>query len=184
MAKLKLKSVQNGTESGNPNLMASDSYVYVDCSGYVIVGSGVYDNSGNVVEEGCIVIDAGHDELRVGTEPCFQIDVTWNSGVLELPLAWETEADGAQPSVNVTFDDPILIAGKRVRSLISGYYHDYDILVGTSEIETQWRTPFLVRINFDYTLSDGQETIDGQEYGYLFIPYRYERPKNNGDEGE
>ena len=87
MAKLKLKTVQNGTEVENPNLMESGSYDYVDCSGYVIIGSGVYDNSGNLVDEGWIEVEAGRTIVEIGVDPIFQVDVSWDSGDFALPLS-------------------------------------------------------------------------------------------------
>lgn len=188
MAKLKLKSVQNGTESGNPNLMASDSYVYVDCSGYVIVGSGVYDNSGNVVEEGCLVIDEGHDELRFGTEPCLQIDVTWDSGVVNLPLAWlgwEAGATGGTPCVSVTFGDSILLFGVYAEDPETKIYYHYDYLVESSEVvvEEDWINPFTAYLDIYYTLTDGHRHFyNAHSYGYFNIPYYYVAPPSDDDD--
>ena len=182
MAKLKLKAVQNGAEGENLNLMESGSNDYVDGSGYVIIGSGVYDNSGNLVEEGQLIIDAGHDEIRVGTLPCFQIDVSWDSGVIDLPLGGEVGASGSQPCVTVTFDDPILIAGARVLDMNNGGYHDYDILIGTSAITCEWGTPLFAHFHFDYTLQGvGVDHYEGREHGTFHLPYRYEPPQNNNN---
>lgn len=181
MAKLKLKTVQNGTEGEMANLMDSGSYDYVDCSGYVIIGSGLYDNSGHVVEEGQLIIDAGHDELRVGSLPCFQIDVSWDSGVIDLPLGGEVGAMGYQPYVTVTFDNPILLAGKREK--VNKAWHLFETLVGSPVVTQEWGTPLLAHFEFDYTLiCEHNHTIGGREFGTFHIPYRYEPPQNNNEE--
>lgn len=180
MSKLKLKTVQNGTEVENPNLMESGSNDYVDGSGYVIIGSGVYDNSGNLVEEGQLIIDAGSDELRVGTLPLFQIDVSWDSGVIELPLGGEVESQGWQPVVTVTFDDPIFIFG--ARKIIEGVWHDFDTLVEISDVTYEWSTPLHVYFEFNYNLKCKHNYYyNGREFGSFHLPCRYEPPQNNNN---
>ncbi len=177
MSKLKLKTVQNGTEVENPNLMESGSYDYVDCSGYVIIGSGVYDNSGNLVEEGQLIIDAGHDELRVGSLPCFQIDVSWDSGVIDLPDG----VTGHEPCVAITFDNPILLAG--IEFDVNGEYHDFDTLYGTPNVVCDWSNPLFAYLHFTYLLRDKYGVFyGGPENTTFHLPYRYEPPQNNNDE--
>ncbi len=181
MAKLKLKTVQNGTEVENPNLMESGSYDYVDCSGYVIIGSGVYDNSGNLVEEGQLIIDAGSNELRIGTSPCLQLDVSWDSGIIDLPIGGEVSSSGWQPCVTVTHDDPILFCGITV--YFDEEFHHYDTLIETTDLKFEWGTPLYTHFHFNYLLEDEHRHLyRGTAYGTFHLPCRYEPPQNNNDE--
>ena len=170
MSKLKLKTVQNGTEVENPNLMESGSYDYVDCSGYVIIGSGVYDNSGNLVEEGRLVVDAGHADIDIGTVPAIRVNASWDSGSVDLPINFILGAFGYEPCFPVNFEYELLLTG-------SG---DFDTVIGDVEIKVEWMSPFVSRVHASYTLANG----NGAERKFgaftpFAIPYYYEPPQNN-----
>lgn len=163
MAKLKLKTVQNGTEVENPNLMESGSYDYVDCSGYVIIGSGVYDNSGNLVEEGWIQIDSGNECLHVGDDPMFQMEVSWDSGVFNLPLHSTIGTNGYEPYVSFTHEAPVI---ERSTHIVGN-----DI-----SVSSYGETPLCIRLTIEYTIFRGYSYIHDTATTLFYIPFGYHKP--------
>ena len=168
MAKLKLKTVQNGTEGEMANLMDSGSYDYVDCSGYVIIGSGLYDNSGHVVEEGRLFIDAGHADIDIGSIPAVRVNASWDSGYVDLPISFTFGA--GEPCIPVSFKFEHLLGGIGNFVTIEG-----DVL-----ITEEWRSPVSARVHASYVLTDENGSYANFSGFMTFgIPYSYVPPLNN-----
>lgn len=172
MSKLKLKTVQNGTEVENPNLMESGSYDYVDCSGYVIIGSGVYDNSGNLVEEGHLLIEAGHMDLEIGDTSTIRLNVSWDSGLVPLPMVFSTGSPGGQPCVPVSFEYDSVIFG--IGNCNSVYNDEVNMII-------DWRTQIRADLYVSYVLTDGRIFFDEHGWSRFSIPFTYIPPENNDD---
>ena len=165
MSKLKLKTVQNGTEVENPNLMESGSYDYVDCSGYVIIGSGVYDNSGNFVDEGWIEVESGRTIVEIGVDPIFQVDVSWDSGDFALPLSTTLGPNGYAPCVTLYFEETNIVNNTHPIQSFPGA-----TIFGVS--------PLCMRITIYYNILRGDAYIHDYDLGYLNIPFIYHAPQN------
>lgn len=167
MSKLKLKTVQNGTESGNPNLMDNGSYDYIDGSGYVINGSGVFDASGNVILEGQIRVDAGNVILYLGNIPSFRVTATWESGLFDLPVI-QTGNNGC---VTVSF-------------VVDENYIDfpasYEVFnLNGLEVEEHWMSPFTAVLSIYYILKQpqGMGQTSGHTYDIFSLPCTYIPPQ-------
>ncbi len=158
MAKLKLKTVQNGTESGNPNLISQGDY-FINNSGQIADNSGnlidlsgyVVDESGNLVHEGKVYIIGGRNTIiadmnKISYTISYYVDVEWASGILDLPIQF----DGVNPCVDVNF---------KVSAPIEGGEN-------LPTLTPKWLSPFIARLDFNNTIG-----LD------LFsIPYSYQKP--------
>lgn len=161
MAKLKLKSVQNGIKGDNVDLM-NIYYEHFDESGNWI------DESGNIIEGGTIYIEGGSGDFLIGMLPKFKIPVAWDSGSIDLPLT----IGSINPCVSVEFGNAILVET----------FGDYSYLHGPTDLTTRWISPFDESILFPFTLENG----DGQMYsshvtGTFHVPYVFIPPVNNDD---
>lgn len=165
MSKLKLKTVQNGTEVENPNLMESGSYDYVDCSGYVIIGSGVYDNSGNLVEDGWMEVSSGYEIVVTNGLPSFQIEVTWDSGNIDIPIPHIMGSNGLEPCVPVTFN------------LLTCLEYPVEGEVSDVSIVVHWINPFTALLRVPCNIVTPDETTPVYDlFAYFTLPYEYHFP--------
>ena len=98
MAKLRLKTVQNGAEGGNPNLISQGNYLIND-SGQIVDNSGnVIDDSGILIDSGSLVgivhVEGGTQHLEIPAAHCtFYMDVTWQSGDIEFHQPEENDVN-------------------------------------------------------------------------------------------
>ena len=165
MAKLKLKTVQNGTEGEMANLMDCGSYDYVDCSGYVIIGSGLYDNSGHVVEEGWIEVPSGHEIIITNGIPSFQIEVTWESGNIDIPIPYIVGTNGLEPCVSVTFE------------LLTCLDYPENGEISSVSVDAHWITPFTVHLRIPCIIETSNESLPVYDlFTYFTLPFEYHLP--------
>lgn len=172
MAKLKLKSVQNGTEIENPNLLDNGAPNYVNDQGYTIVGSGIFDNSGNLMTEGQISVDGGREIIYLGNFPRFLATARWGSGIFDIPVSFN-ENGGCVP---VMFEiDPNYL----------DYYSGYEVINANGlEVEELWLSPFTVKLSVNYILkkTNGWGQTSGTTYDLFSIPFSYIPPEPEEDE--
>lgn len=167
MSKLKLKTVQNGTEVENPNLMESGSYDYVDCSGYVIIGSGVYDNSGNLVEEGWIEVPSGNQIVITNGIPSFQVELSWESGNIDIPIPHIMGSNGLEPCVPVTFD------------LLTCFEYPAGGDLSNISLSVHWMNPVTVYIEVPSIVTMPNHTsLLVKSFAHFTLPYEYHAAQN------
>lgn len=162
MAKLKLKTVQNGTEGEMANLMDSGSYSYVNDQGYIIVGSGVLDNSGNIVEKGWIEIESGYEVYHLGYNPTLEIEFSWDSGIFTLPISTSYGSDGYAPCVNCAYSDPVVV---------NSIYPVGQIL----SVRDFGLSPLCRRLTIEYTVLHGFTFIRESDFKDLYIPFVFHK---------
>ncbi len=124
MEKLKLKSVQTNMAGGRMNLRSE--------GGYMFDGSGFYDASGNLIEQGWIDIPKGRTTFVAGGIPSYYIAASWESGSANLPINF----NGTEPFVNTEFKAEAPIDG-------SGF-SDY-----IPNVVEHWVSPVTARIDID-----------------------------------
>lgn len=161
MAKLKLKTVQNGLKSNSTNLLGNVAGNYLDESGNVVIESGILDESGNVVDEGTLIISAGTSDQIVGTEPGFVVTATWESGNIQLPCS-------DFPAVNTNFE-------------VEPLYDPFYVIEGSFSVETEWFSLTGARISINYTSSNGRHREERVESDFFNIPYSYIPPKKSDE---
>lgn len=172
MAKLKLKTVQNGTGNESQNLLENGSPSYVNDQGYSIFGSGILDNSGNVVDQGWIEIQGGSGTLELGIDPVITLDVTWGSGDFILPLPVNYGAQGCETCVDVSFGTPSF-------GVSAGW-----TILDITDVESYGLNPLCVRWSFGYTrcrFQDYDHPILDSETGTFTIPFIYHKPIDEED---
>lgn len=171
MAKLKLKTVQNGTGNEGQNLLENGSPSYVNDDGYSIVGSGIFDNSGNLVTEGQIQVDAGNEVLYLGNYPYFRVTASWGSGVFEIPVH-QNDDKGCVP---VIFE---------VDQEYLDFSPGYEVFNANGlEVDEVWISAFTVILSIYYVLKqpNGMGQTSGTTYDLFSIPFSYIPPQNGDD---
>lgn len=170
MAKLKLKSVQNGVRGDNVNLMSIGD-LYFDESGNWVDNSGnlILDESGNTINGGYIQIDGGTSEFIVsggswaGDIVGFTVKATWESGYVNLPY----NDAGGNPIVPIQFE---------VLNCID-YTH-----INWYTLQVQWASSTIAYLTIRYGVSDLTHYVSGIAYGLFSIPYSIIPPSINGSD--
>lgn len=179
MAKLKLKSVQNGTGIENPNLLDNGAPNYVNDQGVVFFGSGILDNSGNVVDQGWIEIQGGSGYWELGNDPAIIVEYTWGSGNFDLPIPITSGPNGCNTCVSMNITD-IRFGGSPNWEIdeVSDA-----IITGITPLTVRWDFGYMryrKELNVVYT----DHPIMGSETGTFTFPFIYHEPVSEEEEDE